>query len=74
MHQRQSPADRPQALCIQELRHGGYVVTAFPHFHHEVELLAAFTRLSDAVSWMEDAMRGALAEAKPEAAAGGVLG
>lgn len=74
MPQREPLADRPRALCVQELRHGGYVVTAFPHFHHEMELLAAFTRLSDAVSWMEDAMRGALAQGKPDAATGGVLG
>lgn len=62
MPKREPLTDRHRALCIQELRHGGYVVTAFPHFHHEMELLAAFTRLSDAVSWMEEAMRAPMTE------------
>ncbi|MET3485377.1 hypothetical protein [Methylobacterium sp. 1973] len=57
MSQRNHPWEKPKALCLQELPHGGFIVTDFPQAHYEMRLLAAFTRLSDAVSWMEEAMR-----------------
>ncbi|MCJ2021077.1 hypothetical protein MKK84_27255 [Methylobacterium sp. E-065] len=62
MAKRNPIAERPKALCIQELPHGGYIVTAFPRNQYETQLLAAFTRLTDAVGWMEEAMRVRLAE------------
>jgi hypothetical protein len=50
---------RPRALTIEALAHGGYAVKesipehrGFEHFH-----FAAFTRLADAVSWIEEQMR-----------------
>jgi len=57
MAKRNPIAERPKALCIQELPHGGYIVTAFPRNQYETQLLAAFTRLTDAVGWTEETMR-----------------
>ena len=57
MRMRDPLSERPKALCLQELPHGGFIVTEFPLLHCEMRLLAAFTRLSDAVSWMEEAMQ-----------------
>jgi len=57
MRQHEPLTERLKALCIQELPHGGFVVTEFPCGRYETRLLAAFTRLSDAAGWIEEAMR-----------------
>lgn len=57
MRQHNPLSERPKALCLQELPHWGFIVTDFPQTHYEMRLLAAFTRLSDAVSWIEEAMQ-----------------
>lgn len=50
---------RPRSLTIESLPHGGYAVrdTGLEHRGFERELVAAFTRLSDAVGWIEEQMR-----------------
>lgn len=49
---------RPNALTIEALQHGGFVVTDHDaHFRRGMSgHVAAFTRLSDAINWMEEQM------------------
>lgn len=49
---------RPRSLTIESLSHGGYAVRdngPEHRFHHEH--VAAFTRLADAVGWIEEQLR-----------------
>lgn len=50
---------RPRSLTIESLPYGGYAVRESGQEHRgfERELVAAFTRLTDAVSWIEAQMR-----------------
>lgn len=54
-----SMSARPVSLTIQELPHGGYVVIDHAPFRRGLVdgNTAAFTRLTDAVAWMEEQMR-----------------